>query len=225
VSQCGKQESARGFCNSCYIRKKKLGELKNIPLVNSGKLCKISECKKNSLSLGYCAAHYSKFKKYGDPFGSRKILTGMPCSTKDCKGLTVAKGMCANCYALYKRYGDPTKRSLWFHKRNKEIVDDKGYILVYARHHENATRGSRVAKHRLVMSEYLGRPLRKNENVHHINGDRQDNRLENLELWVTSQPSGQRPLDLIAWAKEILNIYSEDEKKLKKLNYRNTKPA
>jgi hypothetical protein len=55
-------------------------------------------------------------------------------------------------------------------------------------------------QHRLVMSEHLGRELLPGENVHHINGVKDDNRIENLELWVTSQPSGQRLTDKIEWA-------------------------
>lgn len=42
--------------------------------------------------------------------------------------------------------------------------------------------GKFVYTHRWVMEEHLGRPLRTDEHVHHINGDRKDNRLENLEV-------------------------------------------
>ena len=41
----------------------------------------------------------------------------------------------------------------------------------------------------------------------HINGDHRDNRLENLELWTTSQPSGQRVIEKIQWCKEFLALY------------------
>lgn len=57
------------------------------------------------------------------------------------------------------------------------------------------------------MEQVLGRPLLSTENVHHINGVRHDNRRENLELWVTSQPRGQRVPDLLAWAHEIIERY------------------
>lgn len=69
--------------------------------------------------------------------------------------------------------------------------------------------GKRITQkqHRLVMSEHIGRDLLPHENVHHINGVRDDNRIENLELWNTFQPKGQRIEDKVAWAKEILGIY------------------
>jgi hypothetical protein len=92
--------------------------------------------------------------------------------------------------------------------RQERRVDDQGYVHILVPEgtpgrHSNGY----VLEHRLVMSEMMGRPLLPEENVHHKNGVRFDNSPDNLELWVTTQPSGQRPDDLCQWAIEILRRY------------------
>ena len=69
----------------------------------------------------------------------------------------------------------------------------KGYVLVRVDETDwisvaMATSRGYVAEHRLIMARSLGRPLASREHVHHINGVKTDNRLENLQL--LSRPHG-----------------------------------
>lgn len=83
---------------------------------------------------------------------------------------------------------------------SKKWVNSYGYILIYKNK-------KRVLEHRAIMEDYLGRALLDHETVHHKNGDRSDNNINNLELWSTKQPRGQKIEDKILFAKEILALY------------------
>jgi hypothetical protein len=83
----------------------------------------------------------------------------------------------------------------------------KGYVLIKTRDHPKATTNGYVFEHVLVMEALIGRFLVPGETVHHLNGVKDDNRPEDLELWTKPQPSGIRASDAVPWAREILARY------------------
>jgi len=123
------------------------------------------------------------------------------CEIEGCDRKHLAKGWCDMHWKRWRKHGDPTK----IVNVGRHISPD-GYVKVP----DKSGRGRSILEHRLVMEKHLGRQLLSTENVHHKNGDRQDNRIENLELWSTSQPQGQRPEDKLKWAKEMLALYAPE---------------
>jgi len=100
--------------------------------------------------------------------------------------------------------GIRTSSKTW---KGGRIIQD-GYAFVRAPLDDpDARSNGYIAEHRVVMADMIGRRLLPNENPHHKNGVRDDNRPENLELWVVSQPKGQRVVDLVEWAHDILTLY------------------
>jgi hypothetical protein len=76
------------------------------------------------------------------------------------------------------------------HTWNGGQIIDRGYRLVYMPKHPMANRGrdhSYVLEHRLIMSQQIGRILKKTEHVHHKNENKLDNRIENLQLMSCSE--------------------------------------
>ena len=82
----------------------------------------------------------------------------------------------------------PHLKSYQFKKGQKPFnykgfsIHDSGYILIKQPNHPHATYNGYVREHRLVMEKLLGRYLLPTEDIHHKNGIKIDNRIENLEL-------------------------------------------
>lgn len=66
-----------------------------------------------------------------------------------------------------------------------------------------------ILEHRYVVEQSIGRKLLPEETVHHINGQRHDNRIENLELFSSRHGPGQRVVDKVQFAIEILTLYPD----------------
>lgn len=81
-------------------------------------------------------------------------------------------------------------------------LDKNGYRVI-------RVDGVEVMEHRVVLAQKIGRPLTDDETAHHINGIRNDNRPENLELWSSRHGKGQRVVDKVAWAIELIQEYPE----------------
>lgn len=124
----------------------------------------------------------------------------MGCSVKDCaSSQRISRGFCKRHYEQFRRTGSPHARPL---KAHGEGTVHRGYLYL-------SKNGRRMSAQRHAMTDHLGRALLPHESVHHKNGDRLDNRIENLELWSTAQPHGQRVEDKVAWASEIIRLYVE----------------
>ena len=178
--------------------------------------CVVDNCDGEQYAWHMCKKHQRRLRQTGRTDLAPRVpwnKSGIEvCVVDDCKNKHVAKGFCQTHYRSFKAWLD----------KDRSVVgpvqkDKAGYVLLYRPNHPNCSVNGQYAEHRLVMEEMIGRLLVKGENVHHKNGIRDDNRPENLELWSSRQPKGQRVEDKVEYAMEILRQYAPEL--LKEDNY------
>lgn len=204
----------KDICRSCYNKKWKV----------TLEPRKCEKCSSIFTDVGNICrpCRYQKRKE------NHKYLPCQSCGREGFMKMNIKLGLCNTCLRKKREIEEPgfkEKRILLnriMHRkyRGKDVnaplrvpkgiwTNKEGYVLLFKQGHPNASPKGSLAQHTYVMSEHLGRPLRKGESVHHKNGIRDDNRIENLELWDRNQPTGQRVEDKIAWCKEYLKFHDK----------------
>lgn len=155
--------------------------------------------------------HYQRSRKGADLQAPRREYEKrgkVSCLVDGCERMHNSRGYCVGHYYRVIRTGSPGGPVLRAEVDNPDTWNRQrsthGYINLVT-----AVGGvkQQIAEHRWVMQKHIGRPILPDEDVHHINGVRDDNRIENLELWSFSHPRGQRVQDKADWAVEILRRY------------------
>lgn len=155
-------------------------------------LCTAPDCSAKPVARGFCRAHYMKQWHQGrTPHRQRELKKrGLPCEVDGCERTGIGDGLCRMHYERRRKGGPLGPPSSLRVRAGEGHLAKNGY--------RTTTVGRRaVLEHRVVMASILGRPLLPWESVHHKNGQRADNRPDNLELWIRGQPAGYRLEDVL----------------------------
>ena len=168
------------------------------------KSCTAEGCDRIHVSKGLCSLHYGRSRN-GIPFDKPLRATlkkGQICSIGGCRRPYQSLGLCNLHYGRSRR-GIPLDQRIPHNRgcpNGTKLLTRFGYMSL-------KVNGKWKPEHRYVMEQHLERELYSGESVHHRNGIRTDNHIENLELWTTSQPRGQRVVDKLEWARALITQY------------------
>lgn len=219
--QCGKEFQVKGgttgkFCSrDCCWKFLAHGDMAKRPCLVCGKEFKprlskqITCCRKCGQEHQKRKPVVRKCKQCGNEFDPGRHKGQRYCSY-DCTHIarrSPRNTKCENCgkpisFSRYRftRFCSSECRQIPIGSERKT---DEGYVLIkVGKDYPGASAKGWMLKHRYVMEQHLGRPLRSWERVHHKFGNRADNRIEKLELWIVrgkskKDPAGQRLMDLI----------------------------
>lgn len=210
---CDRDSWREGMCGTHHSQMKRTGRMWEIkPYRFNSDKCVGPNCENKPKARDMCQAHWGQWRAGKDLYDIRERRVGAypegaKCSFESCKKSAKVEWLCGTHYAQKRRGVELTPVHPNLGNWGKPSHSN-GY-LVLSRTLPGGVKET-IPQHRLVMQEHIGRELLPEETVHHLNGVRDDNRIENLELWSKSHPYGQRVTDKVEWAKEMLRLYEPE---------------
>lgn len=204
VEDCQRLVVARGWCCGHYGRWHRNGDIQtDVPLgeiTRTRRLCDFPNCGKPSVSHGLCNGHREQ-RRAGNELAPLKVRRdhGEFCEFPDCGRPYFAYGLCGG-HRWQQTNGKELAPLRERAPRGSGHTTKQGYRMV-------RVNGEARQEHHVVMESILGRRLIPGETVHHLNGQRDQNNPENLELWSKNQPPGQRVVDKLQWAYALIELY------------------
>lgn len=211
IEDCCRKTYARQLCEMHYRRLLRKGDTDKYTVEPDQRICSVDDCEKAVDARGLCHGHYQRLIRHGDVRAHEPLnrRTNGRCIIANCGRPAHRRGLCfAHAKRVIRRRDVMAEVPVKAQSGNGSI-NGGGYrtipVPTESRHLTNGQTSE--AEHRLIMAIHLGRPLHPGEVVHHRNGVRTDNRIENLVLLSASHPKGQTIDDKVAHALEILGWY------------------